>query len=77
MSRKKKVAAFVLLCMLVVAFLYTTGYSKKKDEKLPKFHLSKKLVDLGEFFEGSDIKHTFVVRNHGVGELHILSVRPG
>jgi hypothetical protein len=77
MSRKGKATVFVLLCMLVVAFVYTTGYGEKKNERLPKFHLRNKSVDLGEFFEGVDIKHTFVVRNHGLGELHILSVRPG
>ncbi len=43
----------------------------------PKMFVKSKNVDLGDFFEGTDIKYTFVIRNNGTDELQILNVRPG
>ncbi|MCK4235758.1 MAG: hypothetical protein KAX38_01480 [Candidatus Krumholzibacteria bacterium] len=77
MSRSMKMTAFVLLGVLIVAMLSTSGYCGKNKKDLPEFFLPMKTVNVGEFIEGSDINYTFKIRNKGSGELQILNVRPG
>jgi len=75
MNRTRKITALLILGAVLLAVLASALYSKK--DAPPKFFVREKKVDLGDFFEGADIVHTFVVRNMGEGELQILNVRPG
>ncbi|UCF06822.1 MAG: hypothetical protein JSV33_07305 [bacterium] len=73
----KRTVVLLTLGMLLLGILATSLFSGEKEEDLPKFFVRKTKVDLGDFYEGADITYTFVVRNQGKGELHILNVRPG
>ncbi|MBN1163764.1 MAG: hypothetical protein JXB45_04245 [Candidatus Krumholzibacteriota bacterium] len=64
--------AVFLLVVLSAALLWGGGSTEN-----PKFFVRKTTVNLGEFFEGKDIKYVFSIRNNGAGELHIINVRPG
>jgi len=69
--------ASVLLVALILAVVSSSGFCQKKGEKLPEFFVRQKAVNLGDFYEGTDIKYSFTVYNRGSGELHIENVRPG
>jgi hypothetical protein len=73
----KKTAVLLILGMILLGILATALFGGEKEGDQPKFFVRKTKVDLGDFYEGADITHTFVVRNQGRGELHILNVRPG
>jgi hypothetical protein len=70
----RKATLVVSLLALVVLFVLATSASAQNQ---PKFMVRDTEVDIGNFYEGSDIEYAFTVRNTGAGELHILSVRPG
>lgn len=71
---KKGLPAAALLVLAALLILSTVASAQ---QNAPKFFVREKEVDLGNFFEGVDIDYSFTVRNNGVGELHVLSVRPG
>ncbi len=77
MNRRSTFTTGVLVGMLLVMVLSSLGFGKDGNEKAPKFYLTKRSVQLGDFYEGVDIDHTFIVNNPGSAELHILTVRPG
>ncbi len=62
---------------LAVALLVSSGVYSKKGDAPPKFFVRKEKAEVGEFYEGADIEHTYTIRNNGIGELHIINVRPG
>lgn len=64
-------ALVLIMGMLAVSMAWAAGADS------PTFFVKDKQPDLGEFFEGKDIEYTFMVRNNGVGELHINNVKPG
>jgi hypothetical protein len=72
--KKKAIAAFSLLTLAALFVLMTAASAQQTG---PKFFIRDKEPDLGDFYEGADIEHVFTIRNNGVGDLHILSVRPG
>lgn len=76
MNRYLKLVVFVFIGTVLLMVLISSSYGGKKDEKLPKMYIHKTNVDLGECYEGVDIKHTFIVRNNGLGKLDI-KVRRG
>jgi hypothetical protein len=76
MYRSMKPAVFVLTSAVVLVVLIASGYGRMQDGKLPKMDIRETSVDLGEFYEGEDIEHTFIVRNSGEADLEI-KVRPG
>ncbi len=76
MNRYLKPAVFVLtVALLLVVFIFSV-YGRMQNEKFPKMYIHEAAVDLGDFYEGEDIEHIFVVRNNGEGELEI-KVKPG
>ena len=77
MNRRSTFTTCILVGMLLVLVLSSLGFGKDGNEKAPKFYLTKRSVRLGDFYEGVDIDHTFIVNNPGSAELHILGVRPG
>lgn len=77
MNRNARLAASVLLGILLMAFLAASVFGSEKGKELPKFHVFKKDVEVGESYEGIDVSYTFTVRNNGKGELQIINVRPG
>jgi arabinogalactan endo-1,4-beta-galactosidase len=74
---RSKCAALVVAVVLVVAVLAATAVAQKQSKNAPKFFTPRTDVELGEFIEGTDIEYVFAIRNHGLAELHINSVRPG
>ena len=76
MNRKLKLTALILLGVMFLIVLSSSGFCEEKSKKFPKFYLHKKSVELGEYFEGQDITHTYTFRNNGMEELHI-NVKPG
>jgi hypothetical protein len=77
MDRRLRVTIIVPFLLLFVAVLAASSFSGQKQEHVGKFYVHKTKVELGEYYEGEDIGYTFKVRNNGVGELHIVNVRPG
>jgi len=77
MNRRSTFTTCILVGMLLVLVLSSLGFGKGGNERAPKFYLPKRSVRLGDFYEGVDIDHTFIVNNPGSAELHILGVRPG
>ncbi|MBN2070827.1 MAG: hypothetical protein JW814_05150 [Candidatus Krumholzibacteriota bacterium] len=67
--------AMALALFSLLAGVALTATAQATDS--PMFFVREKTVDLGNFYEGLDIAYDFTVRNNGVGELHITSVRPG
>jgi hypothetical protein len=65
----------VVLLVLGGIFISTTLQAAGADG--PTFFVRDNQVDLGEHFEGVDIAYEFIVRNNGIGELHIINVKPG
>jgi hypothetical protein len=76
MNRKLKLAMFLLLGTFMSAVLISSGYGGEQGGKLPIMYIYETDVDLGEVYEGVDIKHTFTVRNDGQDNLDI-KVEPG
>jgi len=46
-------------------------------ENQPEIYIEKAKHDAGEVYEGSEIVHSFIVKNKGQGELRIARVKPG
>lgn len=70
----KRGILIVSLLTLTALFVLMTVASAQNP---PKLLIRDKEIDLGDFYEGSDIEYAFTLRNTGAGELHVLSVRPG
>lgn len=77
MDRVVSIAKVIFVGVLICALYSAICYADKKDKDPPKFHVHKTSVDIGDVYEGRDIVYTYKVRNNGVGELHIINVRPG
>jgi len=77
MDARVRYVILVLLGAFLLAAIALPAVAEEKSKNSPKFFTPKTAVELGEFIEGKDIEYTFVVRNHGLAELHINSVRPG
>lgn len=77
MNRTGTGLKLVLVGVLVIALLSTVSTADKKKLDPPKFYIRESDVDVGEVFEGVNVTHVYNVRNNGVGELHIINVRPG
>ncbi len=77
MYRKNKIASVLLMGLFLVTFIVSLSFCAKNNGSDPKFFVTRKTVDLGEYYEGQDIEYTFKVRNNGAGELKIVNVRPG
>ena len=77
MDLRLKYAALILLAAFFLAAIALPAMADEKSKNFPKFFTPKTNVEVGEFIEGKDIEYTFMVRNHGLAELHINSVRPG
>ena len=67
------------LSALIVAVMITAlaAPPASGERTPPKMVVTNKSPDLGNFYEGVDIDYAFTIRNTGLSELHILSVRPG
>lgn len=76
MERLGRMAVAVVL-LLVLGGIFISATLQAAGTDGPKFFVREKQVDLGEYFEGIDIAYEFIVRNNGVGELHINNVKPG
>ena len=68
-----RTVSLVTLAALVI--LVAVAAEGQKDP--PRMLIRDSNADLGTFLEGVDIDYSFIVRNTGVSELHLLSVRPG
>lgn len=77
MDIRIRYAALVLLGAFLLAAIAMPAAAEEKSKDSAKFFTPKTAVELGEYIEGKDIEYTFIVRNHGLAELHINSVRPG
>jgi hypothetical protein len=77
MGIRTKLAALALLSAILLAAIALPAMAEEESKNYPKFFTPKTSVDVGEIIEGKDIEYTFMVRNHGLEELHINSVRPG
>jgi hypothetical protein len=75
MARWFRYAAFVVLGAVLLATWSAAAFSQKNDA--PKLFVNSTNADVGEVLEGKDIEYIFHVRNHGKGELQIISVKPG
>lgn len=70
----RKLAAAMIIVSVLAGIVFSAAVHAGNE---PSFFVWKKNVELGEFYEGIDIKYEFKVRNNGVSELHILNVKPG
>ena len=77
MDIRVKYVALILLGAFLLAAVALPAMADEKSKKFSTFFTPKTAVEVGEFIEGKDIEYTFIVRNHGLAELHINSVRPG
>jgi hypothetical protein len=77
MDARVKYAALVLLGAFLLAAIALPSVAEEKSKNFPKFFTPTTAVEVGEYIEGKDIEYTFAVRNHGLAELHINSVRAG
>ena len=75
MTRRFRYAAFIVLGTVLLAAWYAAAFSQSNDA--PKLFVNSTNADVGEVLEGKDIEYVFHVRNHGRGELQIISVKPG
>ena len=68
-----------LICIgvLLGVILSAACYAGKKNQDPPKFFVHHRAVDVGEVYEGRNITYAYKVRNNGIGELHIINVKPG
>jgi hypothetical protein len=73
LSRKNIMTAAAVI--LVAGMLASAAAADQQEG--PKFFVREKSERLGTFYEGADIEHEFIILNQGVGELHIIGVRPG
>lgn len=76
MNVKFKLVVFFSIGTFLLLVLISSVYGGKKDELLPKMYIHKTSVDLGDVYEGVDIKYAFTINNNGLGKLNI-KVRPG
>lgn len=77
MKRNIQIARGILLGMMIFVIFASACNAGKNNQDPPKFFVHKKDVSVGNVYEGQDIDYTYKVRNNGVGELHIINVRPG
>jgi hypothetical protein len=77
MYRKNKIFSALILGIVLIAFIASISFCSKKEKDAPKFFVTKKNFDVGKYYEGQDIDHTFKVTNMGGSDLKIVSVRPG
>lgn len=77
MNRTDSRMKCIVAGMLMVVFLSAACFAGDKDKDPPKFFIQHQTVDVGEIYEGQDIAHVYNVRNNGIGELHIINVKPG
>lgn len=75
MTRRFRYAALVVLGAFLLTAWSAAAFSKSNDA--PKLFVNSTNADVGEVLEGKDIEYIFHVRNHGRGELQIISVKPG
>ena len=77
MDARFKYAALIVMGAFLLAAIVLPAAADEKSKNFPKFFTPKTTVEVGEYIEGKDIESVFIVRNHGLAELHINSVRPG
>ncbi|HER43225.1 MAG TPA: hypothetical protein ENO08_02050 [Candidatus Eisenbacteria bacterium] len=75
MHRSHRYAALVVLGAFLLA-AWSAALFGQKDEA-PKLFVNNTNVEVGDVLEGKDIEYIFHIRNHGKGELQIISVKPG
>ncbi len=75
MARRFRYAAFIVLGAVLLATWSAAAFSQNNDA--PKLFVNNTNAEVGEVLEGKDIEYIFHVRNHGKGELQIISVKPG
>jgi len=73
----KRMGTVLVSLATLAALLALVAAASAGPKDGPFLMIRDKEPDLGTFFEGTDIEYSFILRNTGVGELHILSVRPG
>jgi hypothetical protein len=61
----------LLIIILVILFLVLFGKSIQSLIWVPKLEISEKSWDFGEVKIGSDVKHTFIIKNTGSAELTV------
>ncbi len=75
MARRFRYAALIVLGAVLLATWSAAAFSQNNDA--PKLFVNSTNAEVGEVLEGKDIEYVFHVRNHGRGELQIISVKPG
>jgi hypothetical protein len=75
MTRWFRYAAFAVLGAVLLVAWSASAFSQK--DEAPKLFVNNTTAEVGEVLEGKDIEYIFHVRNHGKGELQIISVKPG
>lgn len=75
---KVRIATTALVALVLFAGILALTFDCSGQGKgAPRFYVRNDQVDVGDFYEGVDIQYDFKVRNNGVGELHIINVKPG
>jgi len=75
MQRSYRYAALVVLGAFLLAAWSASLFGQKNEA--PKLFVNNTTAEVGDILEGKDIEYIFHVRNHGKGELQIISVKPG
>jgi hypothetical protein len=75
MQQSSRYTALVVLGAFILAVWCASAFSQKNEA--PKLFVNNTNAEVGEVLEGKDIEYIFHVRNHGKGELQIISVKPG
>ena len=70
-------AAALVLALVAGLFGTAIAQGKKPAGKAPKAIVGEMTFLVGDILEGTDVVHSFRIKNAGDAELQILSVRPG
>ncbi len=77
MKQLRTTTMTLVACVLLAMIFALAAVHAADGKNAPKFFVRNNQLDVGNYYEGADIECEFKVRNNGVGELHIINVKPG
>ena len=77
MNVPKRLLATALLLVLVAGIAAAAFAKGQPGDSVPRVVILSKTANVGNVLEGQDVVYTFKIKNLGIAELQILSVKPG
>ena len=70
---KKPFLVGAVICLFIIILVLVFGRTIKSFLWVPKLEISEKSWDFGEVKAGSEVKHTFIIKNIGSAELTVYA----